>query len=224
MKAQTPIVKVQEFGIGFNSLSSFSLQYRWGNDDRLFKLSGNINGTNSKGTSNSGSSYQDTVYNSTSSSNATNNSPLDLNLGLSLSVLKIKSVVDKFGIVYGGVLGLTYTYSESNSNATSINNNTIYIANNPFPSHNNSSNNSYSIQPYIGICFGFVYKFNPSIYLYADVSPNIYYSYSKSSTISSNSQNVSLNSNNNNYIHKTFGLTNFSNSGAMLTLVYHITK
>jgi hypothetical protein len=133
-------------------------------------------------------------------------------------------VVDKFGIVYGVVFGLTYTYSKSNSNETSINSNTNNMTNYPLPSHYSSSYNSYSIQPYIGISFGFVYKFNPSFYLYADVSPNVYYSYSKSSTISSNSQNVSINSNNNNDIHNTFGLTNFSNSGAMLTLVYHITK
>ena len=222
LDAQTPTQKVQEYGIGLYGLNSFSLQYRWGNDDRLFKLSGIISGINSNGNSTSSASYIDSAYNSSSSKNSTDKNPLNLNLGLSLSVLKIKLFNEKFGIVYGGLIGLTYIYYESNSNGTS-NNMSNYI-DNTYPNIRNTKNSSYSIQPYIGINFGFVYKFNPSFYIYADVSPNLYFSYSKATMSSSNTQHLSISSQNNDDVKKTFGFTGFSNSGAMLTLVYRIIK
>ena len=49
-QAQQP-AKVKEYGIGIYGLNNFSLQYRWGNENRIHRLSGAIGASTSFGES-----------------------------------------------------------------------------------------------------------------------------------------------------------------------------
>jgi hypothetical protein len=239
-KAQLP--KVQEFGIGISGFNNYSLQYRWGNENRLYRIQGNIGGSGSVGNS-SNNSYtaQDTTNNSALSTTKTT-TPINLNCGLSFSILKIKPVSEKFGLLYGGFCALNYFIKQSNSTE---NTNTFYSINNG-NSVNHSINttitkqNSQTFQSSIGLVLGAVYNINASFRIYAEIDPSVYYSYNNSTT-NTTSSTTYPNSPNANNIHNTqssgngyptylanpintFGLQSLSNSGASLTIVYRITK
>ncbi len=230
-KPQLP--KVQEYGIGFSSLNSYSLQYRWGNESRLYRIQGNIGGLGSVGnTPNNSSTLHDTINNSSSSTNKTT-TPINLNCGLSFSILKLKSVSEKFGFLYGGIFGLSYSINQSTSTGTT---NNVYSINSGNSVNNNNSTtttkrNSQIFTPSIGIALGAVYNINASFRLYAEIDPNIYYAYNNSTTNTTGSttypnapnQNNTQTSNTLNPTN-TFGLSGLSNSGASLTIVYRITK
>ena len=206
--------KVKEFGIGLASLNGFSLQYRWGNEHRLYRLSGNISGSGSVKNSSNSSSTDSSVK------TIKTITPINLNFGLSFSILKIKSVSEKFGFLYGTVYTLSYSINQSttktdNSNQSSSNTTT-----------NTTKQNSQTYNPSVGIALGAVYKINSSFLLYGEIDPYIYYSYNKTtmntttSTSNSNIQTI----NNNPSSTNSFGLSNLSNSFATLTIVYRITK
>src|SRR5579872_3847110 len=79
---QQPL-KVKEYGIGLSSFNSFSLQYRWGNEKRLYRINANLAGNTSFGNgSQTSSATRDTLSNSTTSSNS-GKSPINLSCGLS---------------------------------------------------------------------------------------------------------------------------------------------
>src|ERR1019366_9243243 len=180
-KPQLP--KVQEYGIGFSSLNSYSLQYRWGNENRLYRIQGNIGGSSAlkPSTTNGNPGY----------------SPINFNFGLSFSILKIKSVSEKFGLMYGGNFGLVYSLNQNNS----LNNSNTIV----------SKNKTESFQPYVGFALGAVYKINSSFLIYAEIDPSIYYNYQQSKTT-----NPPMPLNNTSSYTNSFGLQNLSNSGASL--------
>ena len=234
--------KVQEFGIGFSSLNSYSLQYRWGNEKRLYRIQANIGGSGSIGNS-SNNSYtaQDTTNNSALSTTKTT-TPINLNCGLSFSILKIKPISEKFGLLYGGFCALNYIIQKSNSTEIT---NTFYSINGGNSASNNintttTKRNYQTFQPSIGLVLGAVYNINASFRLYAEIDPSLYYAHNNSTmnTISSTTYPNSPNQNNTNNTQSssngyptnianptnTFGVQSLSNSGASLTIVYRITK
>jgi hypothetical protein len=225
---QPTLPKVKEFGIGLTGFNSFSLQYRWGNEHRLFRLSGNIGGTTSAGNSSDNSStVQDTINNGSSSTTKTT-TPINLNCGLSFSILKIKQVSEKFGFICGGIYAFTYSINQSTTTTNSANNGNYPY--NIYTTTSTTKRNSQNFQPSLGIVIGAVYKINSSFLLYAEIAPNIYYAYNK---ITSNMTSIRTYTNNNMNettdssmpsSTNTFGLSNLSNSGATLTIVYRITK
>src|ERR1700752_735528 len=78
--AATPALKVKEFGIGIVNLNSFSLQYRWGNEKVLCRVTGNIGATgltNNNNTSNT--NYQNNGNSSSTSDGTQTKTPLTLN-------------------------------------------------------------------------------------------------------------------------------------------------
>ena len=188
MQGQTS--KVKEYGIGFYGFNSYSLQYRWGNENRLYRLNGGIG---------SQTQFGNTQINS---SKPTGN----LGGGLSFGILKLKSINEKFGIFHGGSFGINYQYSVTRFTSPGM----------------TSINKNQSLQPNIGITLGAFYKITPSIILYAEITPNIYYTYD----FSKNSQtDVLSNQTEINKVHSNaIGLSSFSNSSALLTLAYRITK
>lgn len=231
LEAQDKPSKVKEYGIGLSDFNSFSLQYRWGNEQRLFRISGSIGGTTGSGNSaNNSSALQDTSH-YRSLDNMKTTSPINLSCGLRFSVLKIKPVSEKFGIMYGGIFGFVYFIKQSTATTITDKNGTyIYSGGNGYYSYNNytsttiSEQNIQTIQPYIGIALGAVYKITPSFLLYAEIDPNLYYAYTKSTVnISATESNITTTSNYQ-QSSNTFGLENLSNSGASLTIVYRITK
>lgn len=228
LTGQDQLPKVKEFGIGLTNFNSFSLQYRWGNEKRLFRISGNIGGTTSNGNSSDKSTtIQDTINNG-SSSTAKTTSPINLNCGLSFSILKIKSVSEKLGFVYGGISSFAYAISQTNTNKNSIQQGNTYPNNSNSINTTTSKISSQTFQPSIGMALGVVYKINSSFLLYAEIDPNLYYAYQKTTSITTNE----ITSTTYNYLQtdnvpgstNTFGIANLTNSGASLTIVYRITN
>ena len=220
-----PLAKVKEYGLGFNSLNSYSLQYRWGNEKRLFRVSGNIGGNSySRKLSGSQSAVFDSLHSISITNNDKESSPINIGGVLNFSVLKIKPVNEKFGFMYGVMSGLSFTYfkSELTGTGTMINNN-YYAQNGTFPNNTETKTVTKIVQPFIGLVLGVVYKINPSFLMYAEVAPNLSYAFSKNRTsIKSETDRTYLFDNTSST--NVFGLSGFSNSGAMLTLVYRITK
>jgi hypothetical protein len=232
--------KVKEFGLGFTSLqsTSYSLQYRWGNTKRLFRVNATIAGSTAFGKSSSSStSTLDTLNSNSASSNTKSKTPLNLSTGLSVSMLNFKYIIKKFGIIYGPMLGLSYSTVTTQANtpgtATNFNFGSSAQQNAPFPTNNTTNTHTQSIQPYIGFVVGAFYKINKSFFLYAEITPNLYYTHTNST-----SNNTSTNINTNNFpstllnsnqssntssSNNTFGIASLSNSLATLTIVYRIT-
>lgn len=232
-KDTLPKVKVKELGIGFTSLTAYSLQYRWGTDNVLFSISGSIAGSTSFGSGTNGSTQaQDTTYSNTSTGSSKTSTPINFSTGLSFSALHIKYITKKFGIMHGGILGCSYSIVNSQTNSTGTN--VTYQYHNysqtgTFPYSSATNNHSQTIQPYIGLIFGAVYKINKSFLIYVSIAPNIYYAHTnRTYTTTYNSQQpnyvYTTNNRNTSSTNNTIGLASLSNSGAMLTLVYRITK
>lgn len=224
---QQELSKVKEVGIGLKSFNSFSMQFRWGNERRLFRISGNIGGTTSnENSSNNSTSLQDAI-NGSSSGTVKTTSPVNLDCGLSVSILRIKPVSEKFGMVYGGIAA--FTYSDNQSKTVRTTNNTGYITY-PYPNSTiteTTKNNSQTFRPSLGIAFGAVYQISPSFLLYAEIDPNIYYAYNKKATETTTAISGTYNYTqtiNSPGSANTFGLSDLSNSGASLTIVYRISK
>lgn len=218
---QQTLPKVKEVGIGLTSFNSYSLQYRWGNDKRLFRLSGNIGGTSSSDNSTSTATTVQDTLNTTYTVTTKTTTPINLNFGFSFSLLKIKSVTEKLGFICGEITSFSYNINQTNTNKTQTNNSP-----NSYTITDEQKTNSQTLQPSIGIVMGAVYKINSSFMIYAEVSPNIYYAYKKTmtnstvySTLTSATTTTDQPSTTN-----TFGLSNLSNSGAMLTIAYRWTK
>ncbi len=224
MSAQenTPL-KVKEYGIGLSNLNSFSLQYRWGNEKRLYRINATLGGRGAFGSgSNSSVNNQDSLHIYNNSGTTSTKTPLNLNFGLGFSVFKLKTLSEKFGIIYGGVVGLSYSYNniQNKEKLNSFNGSSTAYSN------SNTKTITQALQPYAGIVLGTYYKINSSFLVYLDIAPNIYYSFNQtkiSNTITNSPQNTSLTSDNSSSLN-IFGLSNLSNSGAALTIVYRITK
>jgi len=226
LAAQDQPAKVQELGIGISSLNSFSLQYFWGNEHRLFRLSGNIGGTSSVGNSSDNlSTVQDTLSNSTLGTTKTT-TPVNFNCGLGLSILKIKQVSEKFGFICGGMYAFNYSIIQSTMTTNSVSSGT----NSYYNYTSTTKNNSQTFRPSLGMVVGAVYKINSSFFLYAEIAPNIYYAYNKvtsnmtATRTYTNGNPSETQESTNPSTTNTFGLSNLSNSGATLTIVYRITK
>ncbi len=224
LKAQEKPAKVKEYGIGLSSFNSFSLQYRWGTDKLLYRLQGNIGANTSFGTSSTKSTnVYDSIHSGNTNITTKTTSPTNINFGLSFSTLKLKSITDKFGLMYGCMFGLSYRYNKSESVGTGTITNNLYSPIGTYPDNTTSKNTVKTFQPYIGIVVGAYYKISPSFLLYAEISPNIFYAYTSSHTKTTNTTNLSYTESRKESTNN-FGLSNLSNSGAMLTFVYRITK
>ena len=232
LKAQDQPAKIKEFGIGLSNLNSFSLQYRWGTEKKLYRLNGTIGGTTAFG-SGSGTSEQgqDTISRSYLNTTKKTSTPINFNAGLSFSILHIKQVNDKFGLICGPVAGINFITQNSQVTETGTSQNYNYYSATPYsnpPVNNISKYNSTTLQPFIGLVLGMVYKINASFLIYAEVAPNIYYSWNTSTNKTTDQQyyptNAYINNSSSKSTNNTFGLASLSNSGAMLTLVYRMKR
>jgi hypothetical protein len=209
LTAQDLSPRVQEFGIGLSNLNSFSMQYLWGNENRLSRISltlgiSSLNTILPKQYSNiNDSSFAESITAQTT--------PININGTLSYSKIKIKSLTDKFGLVFGNIFAFSSSYVLTKNKVTLQE----FINGNPIinTSSYTLKNSTALFQPSIGIVLGAVYKINAAFSFYAEIDPNLYYRHTA---------NI-VTGNNNQYVN-TYGLANVSNSGASLTLVYKITK
>lgn len=215
---QTP-AKVKEVGIGFSGLNNFSLQYRWGTEKKLYRISGSLGGNSGFGTTSNDYRWNDTTLKS-GSVKGTNQSPVDLSLGLSFSVLNLKPGANKLGFFYGPTIGLFSTYSSANQSSPQ------YTLNNSTYNGYDSQSTRLSSSINLGLTMGVMYKINEAFYLYGEITPSVYFTnlYEKSTNtsfyINSNASYTTEQKKSSN----SFGLAGISNSGAMFTLVYRITK
>ncbi len=222
---QQPL-KVKEYGIGLYGLNNFSLQYRWGNENRLFRFSGNLGANSSLGSSETQQMPVQYLQSYTLSSTAQTRTPINMNFGLAFSLLKIKSLTDNFGLVYGPMIGTGYQHHSSEITTLFTNVSTY----NNYPNSYTTSSTSdvtkktirHTLTPHLGFVFGVVYKINPSFLVYGEIAPNIFYSHSetKESTTSKTGSSPIKSS----MFDQSIGISNISNSGAMISLVYRITK
>lgn len=209
-------LKVKEYGIGMTNLNGFSLQYRWGTEKRLYRVSGFI-GANSGFSKNSKSVFFGNGSSSNFNSSSTfKTSPVAYSLGVGFSILNIKSVSERFGFIYGPSVNLYGSSSQSKDDGGTIydpNTGTQYKA---------TQTASYQIaSPSIGFVLGMMYKINSNFFLYAEVNPNIYFQYvrNQQKTASNDFPNIKQENTTTNF---TYGVGGLSNSGAMLTLAYRI--
>lgn len=224
--------KVKEFGIGFTSLTAYSLQYRWGNTKRLFRINATIGGSTAFGNGTGSSNQIEAMdYNNNNTTTSTTNTPLNFSTSLSFSILNTKYIAKKFGLIYGPVAGISYSIINSQSNITgnAVNQYSFATTNNGiFPINNSTKTESVNFQPYLGFVLGAFYKINKSFFLYAEIAPNIYYARTNNTLSTTNSNyNSGVNyssTNNTATFNNTFGVANLSNSAATITIVYRITK
>jgi len=203
-----------EVGIGFTSTTNFSLRYEWGIDQMLYRITLASLGA-STSADNTTENYSNpnpgngvgTTYQPSSST------PLNLSLGLNFSMAKIKSINEKFGFMFGTLVGF---------NITMLQQKTVYQyllapagVQAPYKYEKETRNASYA--PFIGALIGVRYKINSSFYLFAEIAPNISYTYATSKISNPFGWyppgNTSSTTN-------TFALSGLSNSGATLTIAY----
>jgi len=216
--SQDTIHKVNEIGIGFASTSSFSLRYQWGIDQMVYRISlVSLGGTNS----NANTSYAQT--NTIVSNNydyitlgSTSNTPINLTGGLNLSMVRIKQVNDKFGFMYGLAIGINLSYVETKAETNYLYNPSNY---NPIPSNYTTTSITSSYAPFIGFVIGARYKISKSFFVYAEITPNVNFTYAQAKVNNTPGVNTPQNSNK---ITRTYGLSGLTNSGAMITIIYRI--
>lgn len=222
IKAQEMPEPVREIGIGFSSSTSFSLRYQWGTDQTVWRLTAISFGA----TTSSANTAEVTTTPSSGnfySYSPTASTPVNLSGGLNLSFAKIKAINDRFGIMYGAEIGINLSYVDTKTGTDfayvpsqqNINN---YNANYA-PYTTEAITSSYA--PFIGFVIGARYKLNSSFYLYAEIAPNISYTYAETSN---NSTSGISSPPSTDKITNTFGLSGLANSGALITIVYRITK
>ena len=220
LKSQLP--KVREFGFGLNninltSFNNFSLQYRWGNEKRLYRLAGDFGGTLTTKPINT-YYYSSNYY--TSNNNPWSYSPSIVNCRLSFSILRIKSLSEKFGLMYGNFFSGGYSNQKTNIQQTSSDSYNGVIEYDTLTTKKTLQSSSASV----GFVLGAVYKINSSFLLYAEIGPGISYSYNYGYSKNSHSNNIYPNPPNSKDRSNSFSLNGISNSNASLTIVYRITK
>jgi hypothetical protein len=213
--SQDTIHRVNEIGIGFTSLTSFSLRYQWGKDNFVYRITAvSLGGTNSTANTNY-TSTSTTLINTSSVSPSIVNTPINLSGGLNFSVANIKPVSKKFGLMFGAEVGVNLSYVKSNTD-----NIFAYkpLGNPPLSPYSTEAITA-SYSPFLGLVIGARYKFSQSFYLYAEITPNINYTYAKASITNTPGVGTPVNTNK---ITNTYGISGLANSGAMITIIYRI--
>lgn len=213
---QTP-AKVKEVGIGFTSLNNFSLQYRWGTEKKLYRVSGYFGGNSGFGNSTYDYKWTDTTF-KPGTVKGTNKSPVDLNLGLNFSVLKLKPGANKLGFFYGPTIGVFGNYNNGSTSSPQYTINTSTFSG--FDSKSTTINSGISL----GLTLGLMYKINSDFYLYGEITPSVFFNnyYQKSSNTMYYNNSTASYTTDQTSSNNRFGLSGISNSGAMFTLGYRI--
>jgi hypothetical protein len=207
--------KVHELGIGFSSTNSFSLRYQWGTDEVINRLTLiSLTASNSNSNSSLGMPTNSSGIISTNPSSV--NTPININGGFNFSRAKIKPINEKFGFMYGLVLGVNFAYSEAKTENIALSS----------PGNSNTSQYNYtsetknaSLGPLVGLLIGARYKINSSFHVYAEIAPNINYTYTKNIVTNTTSLSTPIDRNTDT---NTYGLSGFNNTGALITIIYRI--
>ena len=228
LSTQASPLKVKELGIGLSNFNSFSLQYRWGNTKTLYRIGGNIGMASTFGNNNQTSiDSHDTLPPTTSSNTVKTNTPLNLTVGLNFSLLKLKPITEKFSFMYGGIIGVNYSDLNIKTTETESSMSSPYGVT-VTRTTRTENQTTQSIKPYAGVVLGMSYQISEHFFIYAEISPNIFYMYSNN--VIKITEGYYPPNTNTGFINNTrnpqnsFGIANLSNSGAMLTFVYRITN
>jgi hypothetical protein len=212
--------RVHDIGIGFSSTSSFSLRYQAWTDALLYRITLiSLGGTSSNSTTDNTVTNTVKVSTNAVAPSATSvNTPVNLSGGLNLSFAKIKPINDRLGFMFGTVIGVNISYVKTVTDYVYL---TPFVYT-PQPTPYTLDAISQSYQPFIGIVIGVRYKISQAFFLYAEISPNINYTYAKATN--ENSPAGPYTPNNYVKITNTYGLSGLSNSGALITIMYRILK
>ncbi|MBK9737470.1 MAG: hypothetical protein IPO92_21965 [Saprospiraceae bacterium] len=174
-QVRTDSTKVREIGIGLRGINDFSIQYFWGSNKRLYRISGDIGGGYSKTNSNYNTiSLTDSIPLILPQNNSYDQTSLDF--GLNFSMFKKRFVSDKFGFLFGQVISFNYRRNVSTSNSSRVA--PIFGATETTNRTLTKHDNSY--RPALGLLLGAFYNFTPKVYLYVEIRPQIYYSFANS--------------------------------------------
>ena len=203
--------KIKELGIGFTNFTSYSLQYRWGNEKRLFRVTGTVSFTHGNQSSNFTDDTSNVFF---SSSDTKVPKIIQSDNRLIFSILKNISLDEKVGIMYGPSIGINYSYS----NTTSNNSSTLTTV-----AKTTNTISTQSITPNLGLILSFYYKLRSNVYLYAEINPQIFYTYSleKYDNETLYIKNIQKHQTNKNHY---YGIRSLSNSNLMFSLVYRLKK
>ncbi len=227
--AQNSPKKVNELGLGFTSINNYSLQYRWGNETRMFRITGSVTGLMGGSSNNNNNNIQTDTSQTSTVTKLHSSSPFNMTATLNLSMLHIKPIFDKekFGLVYGPMIGASYNYLH-NRNSSTIDYYTASVITKTLEQESTSTGQT--IKPYLGFVFGLMYKITNNIIIYGEVAPNIYYSYfttySKitNKTIYNAGFSTTISKNKLDNQSYNYGISNLTNSNAMITIVYRFYK
>jgi len=208
LKAQSDTGKIREVGLGFSNLNSFNIAYQWGTRKTLYSFS--VTSIAFSAPASSSNDFNDTISGNNSTSNETS-----ISFSLAFSIVKAKKLSPKLDFLHGVILGTGLGYSQSSSTNFSYSG-VISITS------STSEDKTYSYTPFIGVVLGVRYALSNLFYIYAEISPRIYYDYSKTTSTSTN--NYLLTVDTGQEIEKTPGISNLSNTGAALMLVYRFQK
>lgn len=213
--------RIKEYGLGFTGLNNYSLQYRWGNEMRLKRITGFFAGNSSFG-------KQDyvtgTISGSTTTSSTKVKAPLQTSLGLGFSILNLKAVVDRFGFMYGPSFSISGGY---NLGADTQPN---YYYNNGVLQTTKGKTSYYTGNVDIGAVLGLYYKVSDNFLVYAEISPSVFFQYTQQKSeyeyylYNNNTGNNELLKNTSTTNNNSFGFSGLTNSNAMLTLAYRIKR
>lgn len=191
---------------GFNA-NSFSLRYQHDNGQNFFRMGLLVLGVNTKSNVSNFSSTDTAAIPSTD----TANTPVNLSFGINFIWGTFSPINDRFAFETGFEIGTNFNYTVSYSSNTL--NSAVVGAEN-----NTSKDITTGLRPYVGLLLGVRYKINSSFSAYAEIAPNIYYNYSKSTTTTNN--NATSNTSTTTDVQNDLGLTGLQNMGATLAFAY----
>jgi hypothetical protein len=215
--SQDTTLRVNEFGVGFSSLTNFSLRYQWGTDNTLFRITAvSLGATNSNVSQSLSPTANNINYSTSGSYNPTVTTPINFSGGLNLSLVHIKPVSHRFGFMFGFEVGINVSYSVTN---TDVNYYYYPPVNNPNTNYSVQAINS-SYEPFIGVVVGARFKISKAFSVFAEIAPNVNYTYATSyNTVNTQGVNTPMNTTK---TANTFGLSGLANSGAFITIMYRI--
>lgn len=216
---QVPVpAKIKEFGLGFSSLKNYALQYRWGNERKIKRVSGFISAAGSMAKSENKTSFEDTAYVYATNYDKTKSRPRNFDVGLALALLQLRKFNERFGYFFGPAVSGNYGYSDTYTERP-VDLTTSFSGRG---TQSKEIRNQYGLS--LGFTFGLSMKISADFYLYAELSPQAYYNFTTTYLHVTTITNSSYSDRTYRGSSINYGVRNITNSKPLLSLIYRLTK